>query len=293
MQRIDVPEEDREDFYLYVDEFQNFATEAFATILSEARKYRLNLIMAHQYVEQLDEKVIPAVFGNVGTIISFRIGATDAEVLAKEYAPQVTEEDLVSLSKYQFYLKLMIDGVASTPFSAQTIASDTHIEESNAQKIIQVSRERYSVSRDSIEDKILRWTGAIEDEKDDTKVQNSFNKKSDSRKNTEKHPDGTEIDARCDNCGNSTIISFEPDGIRPVFCKDCLKLPKEDRDKIKPKLKEVVSQEPDAISLSQAMKSTTVDFKLKSHKNAHHHTDGASVPEDSNLSPNKEVKLNQ
>src|SRR3990167_3311024 len=122
MSRVDIPEEDRKDFYLYVDEFQNFATESFANILSEARKYRLNLIIAHQYIEQLDEKVQAAVFGNVGTIVCFRVGATDAEMLEKEFAPYITEEDLVNLAKWQVYLKLMIDGVASRPFSAETLA---------------------------------------------------------------------------------------------------------------------------------------------------------------------------
>ncbi|MBI5023335.1 MAG: type IV secretion system DNA-binding domain-containing protein, partial [Candidatus Magasanikbacteria bacterium] len=96
MERVDIPEDERNDFYMFVDEFQNFATESFANILSEARKYHLDLILAHQYIEQLDEKVAPAVFGNVGTIVCFRVGAEDAEFLAKEFAPDFTEEDLVN-----------------------------------------------------------------------------------------------------------------------------------------------------------------------------------------------------
>jgi len=105
-------------FYLYVDEFQSFANESFADILSEARKYKLNLTIAHQYIEQMSDEVRAAVFGNVGTMVTFRVGAYDAEVLEKEFAPQFTAEDLVNLGVYQIYLKLMIDNVSSQPFSA-------------------------------------------------------------------------------------------------------------------------------------------------------------------------------
>ncbi|MDP2741214.1 MAG: type IV secretion system DNA-binding domain-containing protein, partial [bacterium] len=121
MSRVDISEEERNDFYLYVDEFQNFATESFANILSEARKYRLSLILGHQYITQMDETVRDAVFGNVGTLVSFRIGAEDAEFLEKEFAPELTAQDLVSLPKYNIYLKLMIDGIAGSPFSAETL----------------------------------------------------------------------------------------------------------------------------------------------------------------------------
>ncbi|HEB01417.1 MAG TPA: DUF87 domain-containing protein, partial [Candidatus Portnoybacteria bacterium] len=112
MSRVNIPEEERKDFYLYVDEFQNFATESFANILSEARKYRLDLIIAHQYITQMLEPVRDAVFGNVGTLIAFRVGAADAEFLEKEFEPEFNMNDLVNLTKYNVYLKLMIDGVA-------------------------------------------------------------------------------------------------------------------------------------------------------------------------------------
>ncbi len=163
MSRVDTPESERRDFYLYVDEFQNFATEAFANILSEARKYKLNLIIAHQYIEQLDEKVAAAIFGNVGTLITFRVGAADAESLVKEYEPFFTEEDLVNIPKFRFYLKLMINGVASDPFSAiglPPISIDYQTEE----KVIQASRERYGRSREMVEDKIARWAGVETEE---------------------------------------------------------------------------------------------------------------------------------
>ncbi len=158
MERVDIPEPTRKDFFLYVDEFQNFATESFANILSEARKYRLDLIMAHQYMEQLDETVLAAVIGNVGTMVTFRVGSTDAEILAKEFAPTFVETDLVNLTKFEIYLKLMIDGVASQPFSANTLAP-INIATGSTEKVVKVSRERYAVPRDKIEDKIMRWSG--------------------------------------------------------------------------------------------------------------------------------------
>ncbi len=160
MERVDTPEAKRPDFFLYVDEFQNFATESFANILSEARKYRLDLVMAHQYMEQLEEEVLAAVLGNVGSIITFRVGSTDAEILAKEFIPTFVEEDLINLPKFHVYLKLMIDGVASRPFSALTL-SPIAIATGSLEKVIKVSRERYAQSRDKIEDKIARWSGMV------------------------------------------------------------------------------------------------------------------------------------
>ncbi|HCM67902.1 MAG: hypothetical protein A2898_04130 [Candidatus Kerfeldbacteria bacterium RIFCSPLOWO2_01_FULL_48_11] len=161
MSRVDIPEEERKDFFLYVDEFQNFATESFAGILSEARKYRLDLILAHQYIEQLSEEVRAAVFGNVGTIMCFRVGAADAEFLAKEFFPTFAEEDLLNLTKYNVYMKLMIDGVASEPFSASTLPPLAGLT-NNRDKVIDVSRERYGKPRAIVEEKILRWSGVDE-----------------------------------------------------------------------------------------------------------------------------------
>lgn len=160
MDRAKIPEEERRDFYLYVDEFQNFATESFATILSEARKYRLNLTIAHQYITQMEEVVRDAVFGNVGTIITFRVGAFDAEFLEKEFMPEFTPTDLVNLDKYNAYIKLMINGITSAPFSMQTIppASETLGSRETATR---VSRERYSRPRVEVEEKIARWSGVI------------------------------------------------------------------------------------------------------------------------------------
>ena len=121
MSRADKPEEDRRDFFLYLDEFHNFTTLSLVEMLSELRKYRLNLILANQYLKQLTEPMRDAIFGNVGTLISFRVGAIDAELIEKEFRPEFSERDLTSLPNYQIYLKLMIDGMLSKPFSALTL----------------------------------------------------------------------------------------------------------------------------------------------------------------------------
>lgn len=160
MDRAGIPEDDRRDFYLYVDEFQNFATESFATILSEARKYRLNLIIAHQYITQMEEEVRDAVFGNVGTMITFRIGAFDAEYMEREYEPEFTAVDLVNLDKFNAYVKLMIDGITSKPFSMQTIPPVGNLY-GNFDKVVAVSRERYGRRREEVEEKIARWSGVV------------------------------------------------------------------------------------------------------------------------------------
>lgn len=121
LRRADTLEPARRDFYLYLDEFQSFSTQSLANMLSELRKYRLNLILAHQFLSQLDEVVRDAILGNVGTIIAFRVGPNDAELFEKEFEPKVLAMDLVNLANYHVYLRLMIDGVVSRPFSARTM----------------------------------------------------------------------------------------------------------------------------------------------------------------------------
>ncbi len=164
MERVRIPEDERVDFYLYVDEFQNFATDSFAGILSEARKYRLNLIMAHQYTGQLvtegSTKVRDAVFGNVGTMIAFRIGAADAEFLENEFEPEFTIQDMVNLPNRHVFLKIMCDGIASRPFSAATLPplKATSISTSK-ERIIDNSRKKYARSRETVEEEINRWSG--------------------------------------------------------------------------------------------------------------------------------------
>jgi hypothetical protein len=121
LSRQDIPETERKDFYLYVDEFQSFATSSFVDILSEARKYRLNLVLSNQYLGQIDEKIRMAILGNVGTLVSFRVGAEDAKYLSQEFYPVFSQDNLVNLPSYNIYLKLMIDGQISQPFSAETL----------------------------------------------------------------------------------------------------------------------------------------------------------------------------
>ncbi len=216
MSRINIPEEERQDFYLYVDEFQNFATESFADILSEARKYHLNLILAHQYIDQLTVKdtsrVRDAIFGNVGTMVVFRVGAKDADFLAKEFVPRFEEEDLVDLDQYNIYVKLMIDGLTSEPFSALTLPPLSK-PEGNAQKIIKVSRERYAEPRKLVEEKIARWSGVI---------------KPGEFLPAEKI---VKYEAKCSGCGVTVQVPFVPDGVRPVYCKTCLKKNRTEKEK--------------------------------------------------------------
>jgi len=154
LSRADLPEENRKPFYLYVDEIHNFLTLSFADILSEARKYGLNLVLAHQYIEQLDERIRAAIFGNVGTIISFRIGAEDAKYLAQEFAPIFDEADLIKLPNFHIYLKLMIDGVTSQPFSAITLRL-REINTSHKEEIIDFSRKQFTKPRSIVERQMI------------------------------------------------------------------------------------------------------------------------------------------
>ena len=143
MRRVDMEESKRKDFYLYVDEFQNFATTSFIKILSEARKYRLSIILANQYMAQIPEDVQKAILGNAGTITCFALGASDADILKKEFAEVFSEKDLVNLSKYQIAIKMMIQGQSTRPFLAHTLPLPIS-KNQNREKVIQVSRERYS-----------------------------------------------------------------------------------------------------------------------------------------------------
>ncbi len=142
-------------FYFYVDEFQNFANETFAEILSEARKYKLNLVIAHQYIEQMEEEVRDAVFGNVGTTVVFRVGPFDAEVLETIFMPRFTKEDIVSLDRRQIYLSLMIDGVGSAPFSAVTIPPIEPPPASYRENVVESSRTQFTSPRAAVEKAIM------------------------------------------------------------------------------------------------------------------------------------------
>ena len=219
MERVRIPEDQRKDFYLYVDEFQNFVTESFASILSEARKYRLNLTIAHQYIAQLvtkdSDSVRDAVFGNVGTMIVFRIGAADAEFLEKEFEPEFEIEDLVNLPNYNAYLKLMVDGITSRPFSALTLPPFKVVADSNVEEqIIESSRRLYAKPREDVEKEISAWSGMME------KVRPTGDGAS-AGKDKDKEGEG-KFKAICSSCGKETFVPFEPEPGRPVYCRDCI-----------------------------------------------------------------------
>lgn len=154
MSRSDIPNvEDRRPFYLYVDEFQNFATDSFATILSEARKYGLNLTVANQYISQMSEEVRNAVFGNVGTMISFRVSPDDSPILAKQFEPQFEPQDLLQMHNRHFIINMVINGEKAPAFSATTLNLPIP-QEDNTGRIIEYTRMHYSRTREDIQHEI-------------------------------------------------------------------------------------------------------------------------------------------
>jgi hypothetical protein len=158
MSRADVPEAEREDFFLYVDEFQSFASDSFVAILSEARKYRLCLTLSHQYVDQLRPEIRDAVFGNVGSIVAFRVGQRDAELLEREFGETYPARQFVDLHNYEICARILNNGEHGNPFMARTLP--VWVERHNRRKtIISRSREKYGLARDVIEDRIRRWLG--------------------------------------------------------------------------------------------------------------------------------------
>lgn len=268
MERVDMPEADRKDFFLYVDEFQNFAGPNFAGILSEARKYRLALILAHQYIEQLDETVRDAVFGNVGTIVTFRVGSPDALYMEKEFSPVFIPEDLASLPKFGIYLKLMVDGVSTDPFSALTlppIAQRT----GSTEKVVVVSRERYATTRSDIQEKVLKWSGMesgpvlpeeppegvvtggevsypkIETEEEKDQIDEATGEAkageylrfsperlaaiSKAAPAGAKKKDKPKFPHTCSRCGKVWEMPVQLDPTRPMYCAECLPIVREER----------------------------------------------------------------
>jgi hypothetical protein len=143
MHRVNIPEDERRDFYLYVDEFQNFATNSFIKIISEARKYRLNIMLANQYMAQISDEVTKAILGNAGTIMNFALGSQDAEILKGEFAEVFSAQDLISLGKYEIATKMTINGQVTRPFVAKTLPLPAFANQ-NKDKVIQVSRERWA-----------------------------------------------------------------------------------------------------------------------------------------------------
>ncbi len=248
MERVRIPEDDRKDFYLYVDEFQNFVTDAFASILSEARKYRLNLTVAHQYTAQLvsdkSTAVRDSIFGNVGTMIIFRVGSDDAEFLEKEFDPEFTPGDIVNLPNYKIYLKLMIDGITSRPFSAKTLppmvkGGNLEIEKA----VIESSRALYCKSREDVEREINNWSGmSLGDDGNNVPG------------NIEKFP------AVCSFCKKDTTVPFKPEKGRPVYCKDCIAKIK--AGEIKPNKDSIEQVRRDEAEFYRPLSDLGIEFKV-------------------------------
>ncbi|MBU1970501.1 DUF87 domain-containing protein, partial [Patescibacteria group bacterium] len=162
LQRANIPAQQRRPFYLYVDEFQNFATGSFESILSESRKYCLGLYLTHQYTAQLPEELLKAVLGNVGTIAAFALGTPDAKALAGEFAPYFTDTDIISLERFHVYMKLMMNGMTSLPFSAKILLPWVDEEcvvpkTENKQWVLELSRQKYGVPKSEVEDKVRKW----------------------------------------------------------------------------------------------------------------------------------------
>jgi hypothetical protein len=147
MNRAFIAEEDRVPFYLYVDEFQNFATASFTKILSEARKYRLGLTLANQYITQIDPLVMGAIFGNIGSITTFNVGAKDADLLYKEFGSEIEAEDLTTMNRFQMLTRITIDGSMSKTFSSYSLTMPKNVS-GHREKIIEQSRKRYGVKLD-------------------------------------------------------------------------------------------------------------------------------------------------
>ena len=159
MSRADTPEEQRPDFYFYVDEFQNFATDTFYEIMSEARKYHLNLTIAHQYMGQLSQKIRQTVFGNIGSMISFRVGAEDASVMAEEFSPIFKERDIINLGVREFYIKMSVKGEIREPFSGRTLDVPA-VTQDNTARIIEQSRRKYCRPKAEVEEVLQKWDEA-------------------------------------------------------------------------------------------------------------------------------------
>lgn len=264
MSRVDILEETRKDFYLYVDEFQNFVTDSFADILSEARKFRLDLIIANQYIGQLvhdqNVKVKDAIFGNVGTFIAFRAGGEDVEFLEeKQFSPNITAQDLLNLPNYNIYLRLLIDGVPSRPFSAITLPPYPKPEISYTDEIIDYSRITYGTPKAEVESAISVATGVLQTEAQSSSQRDVYDLPSyntslrdpssgqraafDDKKNM--------FSAVCASCGKNTTVPFKPDPSRPVYCKDCFARTRENPAVRPPAPRRQVEAMPKPMHLSQ------------------------------------------
>ncbi|MBP6925866.1 MAG: type IV secretion system DNA-binding domain-containing protein [Candidatus Pacebacteria bacterium] len=257
MERVRIPEDERKDFYLYIDEFQNFVTESFASILSEARKYRLCLCIAHQYIAQLttpdSTSVRDAVFGNVGTMIVFRIGATDAEYIEQEFVPELEAADFVNLPNYQMYTRLMVDGITSRPFSANTLPPfKVEGSKSIAEEIITASRKNYGRDREVVEKEISDWASGKTSDESDTQNDNIAKKAEDA---TPDEQGNYKVRCSFNDCKNIATVPFKPMKGRPVYCKEHV-------DKIKSGEVEAIKVKPYTNKAAQASMSALASMGI-------------------------------
>jgi hypothetical protein len=248
MGRVDIDEEKRNDFYLYVDEFQNFTTDSFATILSEARKYRLNITLAHQYIAQLteagNEKIKNAIFGNVGTLITFRVGAEDAARLEKEFEPVFSTQQLINLNQTQIGLKLSINGTASNPFLANTIPPLFDSLNSKAE-VINISRNKYGSLREVVRDQINNWLSG------DTTQTQSISRKRKKKKNNYLNPFQDNSEESDSESQTQKIIS------EPTLTKDQSTAP------INPQIKKAPFPKLDPQNINSAFDTARLELPLK------------------------------
>ncbi len=249
-------------FYLYVDEFQSFANESFANILSEARKYKLNLTIAHQYIEQMSEEVRAAVFGNVGTMAAFRVGSYDAEVLEKEFAPQFTSEDMVNLGFAQIYLKLMVDGISSAPFSATTLPPIPTPQVSFKDVAIARSRKNFASTRAEVEADIKREQ--VETEESKAKSGGQKGKNSNPNRGGNHQDRNTENQKRVESGGNrnNTQKPIKVGGEEHTqSLREALKNVINDRqEKVKKAERETSKEKPKVVPVSPPQNKETTDL---------------------------------
>jgi len=195
MERASIPEKDRKDFYLYVDEFQNVVTQTFENILSEARKYALNLTIAHQYVGQILPRVHQAVLGNCGSVISFRIGGEDAVKMKPEFSPVFDVKDMINLAVAEFYVKMTIDGESYDPFSAETLRVLPPTHPSYKDEIIAASRAKYSISKDDAAKLIAEEEATIIRSAEEKAIIEGKTKKKEKKETKEEEEESGDVEA--------------------------------------------------------------------------------------------------
>jgi len=276
MSRADLPVEQMRtmpNFYFYVDEFQSFANATFADILSEARKYHLNLIIAHQYIEQMEEDVRNAVFGNVGTTVAFRVGPFDAEVLEPVFAPTFTAEDLVNLGFAQIYLTLMIDGIGSKPFSAKTLPPIKPPEISYKNVVIESSRKLYANHRSEVEDLVVRLHAPEREINERTDVKNSNSKSKSGSDNRQKNKIGNKPNTAAGDKGAArdknqthTVKSKTPEDLRSILATIANASGKKDSGSVNKKDAAKEKKDTNTEKISETKKSEKINNEISAIK---------------------------